>query len=175
VAKYLASKHGKGKDPALLGQSLRWSAADSPLHSVGSELLPQSDKIVQELDFEGRWAADDDADEDGDDDEDDGEEDDDFDEAELQDPEVEEVFQVIVQVLRELDQEGLFGTGAERERLVLSVWEGDQSNVSRYDYAKALNPPAVAKRFGAEMNAGLRAFYQVYMPGQELPADDVFD
>jgi hypothetical protein len=169
VTKYLASQRGKGSDPALQRQTLRWSAADSPLHEAGSGLLPNSDKIVQELDFEGRWQADDDA---GDDDDD---FDDDFDDDELPDPEVEEVFQVVVQVLKELDREGLFGTGAERERLVLSVWEGDQSNVSRYAYAKALNPPAVSRRFGAEMNAGLRAFYQLYMPGEELPEDDVFD
>lgn len=172
VTKSLARKQGKGKDPALQRRSLRWSAADSPLHEVGSQLLPKSDKIVQDLDFEGRWHQDDDAGDDDDDDDDDFE----FDEeAELQDPEVAEVFQVIVQVLRELDQEGAFGTGAERERVVLSVWEGDQSNMSRYEYAKRLNPAAVARRFGEEMNAGLRAFYQVYMPDEDLPEDDVFD
>ena len=167
VTKCLAGHRGKGSDPVLQRQSLRWSSADSPLHAAGSELLPKSDKIVQDLDFEGRWEADDAARED--------EDDDDFDEAELLDPEVEEVFQVIVQVLRELDQQGLFGTGAERERLVLSIWQGDQSNVSRYEYAKALNPPAVAKRFGEEMNLGIRAFYRLHMPDEPPPEDDVFE
>jgi hypothetical protein len=166
VARYLASKRGQGSDPALQRQALRWSSADSPLHAVGSTLLPRSDKIANDLDFEGRDLDELDNDEDA--------EDDDFDD-ELPDPEVEEVFQVAVQVLRELDREGLFGVGAERERLVLGLWKGDQSNLERHAYAKALNPPAVARRFGEEMNIGLRAFYQLYMPGEQLPEDDVFD
>ena len=163
VKRYAAGKYGRGKDPALLRQSLRWSPADSPLHTVGSALLPKSDKIVCELDFEGRWDLE----------EDDGE-DEDFDDAWV-DPEVVEVFQVVVQVLRELDAEGLFGTGAERERLVLSVWEGDQSNLSRHAYAKKLNPPAVTRRFGAEMNLALRAYDQMHHPDKAPSEEDVFD
>jgi hypothetical protein len=169
VARYLASKRGQGSDPALQRQALRWSSADSPLHAVGSGLLPTSDKIVNDLDLAGH-GLDDEDENNGEDDEDD----DDFDDEPI-DPEVEEVFQVAVQVLRELDQQGLFGIGAERERLVLGLWKGDQSNLERHAYAKALNPPAVARRFGDEMNIGLRAFYQLYMPGEPLPEDDVFD
>ena len=157
---------GKPDDPVLQRQALRWSPADSPLHAVGSGLLPRSDKIVQELDFEGRWHVDDDG---GDDEEDDDEDED------LPDPEVEEVFQVVVQVLKELDGEGLFGTGVERERLVLSIWEGDQSNLDRHAYAKVLNPSPVAARFGREMNEGLRAYYALYMADQGPPEDDVFE
>jgi hypothetical protein len=172
VADYVGSKRGQGKDPALQRVSLRWSPCDSPLHEEGSGLLPKSDKIVQELDAVG--GGDDEEDEEIDEDFD--EEDDDFDfDDEEQDPAVGEVFRIAVQVLQEMDRDALFGTDAERERLVLCVWKGDQSNVERHDFAKALNPPSAAKRFGEEMNAGIRAFYKVYMPDQELPEDDVFE
>ena len=155
---------GRPDDPVLTRQSLRWSPCDSPLHELGSGLLPKTDKIVQELDFEGRWADDAEMD------------DDEFEEAcETPDPDVEEVFRVIVQVLQELDREGLFGTGAERERLVLSVWQGDQSNLSRYDFAKALNPPAVTARFGREMNEGLVAYYQAFYGNKHKADVDVFE
>ncbi len=169
VSDYAGSKRGKGKDPELQRVSLRWSPCDSPLHEEGSGLLPESDRIVQELDVEGGGADEDDGDFDGEDDEDDY-----FDDEE-QDPAVGEVLRIAVQALQEMDRDGLFGTGADRERLVLCVWKGDQSNIERHEFAKALNPPTVAKRFGEEMNAGIRAFYQVYMPGQELPEDDVFE
>jgi hypothetical protein len=164
VAKYLASERGKGSDPVLQRQTLRWSPCDSPLHQEGSDLLPKSDKIVDALNLEG--------DPDG---EDFDEDDDDFDEGDEPDPAIAEVIAIAVQVLQEMDKEGLFGAGAERERLVLCVWKGDQSNMERYEFAKALNPPAVATRFGEELNEGNRAFYRVHMPDEQLPEDDVFD
>jgi hypothetical protein len=179
VAKYLAGKFGQGRDPALLRESLRWSAADSPLHAAGLELLSRSDAIVQELDIEGRWSegADDEDDADGDEngDENDDENDDDVDFDDLLDPDVLAVFRTAQQALSDLDEEGLFGHGTERERLVLCIWEGDQSNEARYLYAKSLNPPSVARRFGQEMNAGLRAYYRAWMPEEEAPQDDVFE
>ncbi len=168
VAESATSKMGQGKDPALQRESLRWSPCDSPLHEEGSALLPESDRIVQELDAEGGGA------EDTDDDFDDDDDDDYFDDEE-QHPAVAEVFRVAVQALQEMDRDGLFGTGAPREQLVLCVWKGDQSNVERYDFAKALNSPAAARRFGDEMNAGIRAFYKLHMPDEELPEDDVFE
>jgi hypothetical protein len=155
---------GTPDDPAFQRQSLRWSPCDSPLHEFGSGLLPRSDKIVRDIDFEGRWSGD-------------GELDDEAYEADedLSDPEVDEVFQVIRQVLKELDREAVFGTGAERERLVLSIWQGDQSNVSRYAFAKALNPPAVVARFGREMNDGAHAYDRLYHGPDAEREDDVFE
>ncbi len=154
---------GKPDDPALLRRMLRWSPCDSPLHAVGSALLPRCNDIVRELDFEGRWADDADMD------------DDEFEEAcETPDPEVQEVFRLIVQELQGLDREGVFGTGAERERLVLSVWEGDQSNLDRYAFAKSLNPPEVTARFGREMNDALRAGDKAWHGGKRRLKLDVF-
>ena len=171
VAHSLASKRGQGRDPELQRATLRWSPCDSPLHGEGESLLPESDRIVQELELEDSSEDDDDDDFDEDFDGDD----DDFLEDEDRDPAVDEVFAIAVQVLQEMDRDGLFGSGAEREHLVLGIWKGDQSNVERYEFAKLLNPLPVAKRFGEEMNAGLRAFYKLYMPEEELPEDDVFE
>ena len=170
VADLLASKRGQGRDPALQRQSQRWSPADSPLHEEGADLLPESNQLVQELEAE--------ADEDDDFEGDDFDEDADFadvDDGEDLDAAAAEVFEIVVQALQEMDEEGLFGAGAERERLVLCVLKGDQSNLERHDFAKMLNPAAVAKRFGDEMNEGNRAFYKLHLPHEDLPEDDVFE
>ena len=170
VAHAVASRRGQGRDPELQRATLRWSPCDSPLHGEGESLLTESDRLVQELELDGGGENDDDA-EDFDEDLDD----DDFLEDEDHDPVVEAVFAIAVQVLQEMDRDGLFGRGAERERLVLCIWKGDQSNVERHEFAKLLNPLPVARRFGEEMNAGIRAFYKLHMPQEEVPDDDVFE
>ena len=171
VATLLASKRGKGRDAALVRENLRWSLVDSPLHEQGADLLPEANLLVQELDAE--------ADEEDDFDADDFDEDAEFDavddDGETLDTLVDEVFEIAVEALQEMDEEGLFGSGPERERLVLCVWKADQANLERYDFAKMLNPSAVARRFGQEMNAGNQAFYKLYLPDEELPGDDVFE
>lgn len=152
VRKAMLAQGGRPDDPALLRRLLRWSPCDSPLHAVGEALLPKSDQLIHAIDFEGRWAEET---EDMDDDE--------FDDAcEAPDPELDEVFRVVVQELQGLDREGLFGTGADRERFVLSVWQGDQSDRSRHDFAKSLNPPSVTARFGREMNDAVQANDQLW-------------
>lgn len=155
---------GRPDDPGLLRRSLRWSPCDSPLHAVGAELLARSDKVIQAADFEGRWADDDDLD------------DDEFDEAcETPDPDVQEVFRIVVEELQRLDREGLFGTGTERQGFVLSVWQGDQSNLSRHAFAKMLNPPETAARFGREMNDQVLAHTLAFHGEKALPELDVFE
>jgi hypothetical protein len=155
---------GTPDDPAWQRQALRWSPCDSPLHEIGSGLLPRSDKIVQALDFEGRWGDDDDLDDDA------------FEELmESGDPEVDAVFRIVTHVLKELDLEGLFGHGPERHRLVLSIWEGDQSNQARYAFAKALNPPSVVERFGREMNDGAHAHDRLFHGAEAAREDEVFE
>ena len=161
----MLAQGGTLDDPALWRRALRWSPCDSPLHDVGSTLLPESDKVLQELDLEGRWADDAEMD------------DDEFEEAcEAPDPALDEVFRVIVQELQGLDREGLFGTGAEREGFVLSVWQGDQSDQSRYDFAKALNPPEVTQRFGREMNDAALADDKLWnRRGRQRSKPEVFE
>ena len=65
--------------------------------------------------------------------------------------------------------------GDERERLVLSIWQGDQSNQSRHDFAKALNPPMVTARFGRELNDAARAYDRLYHGKESEREDDVFE
>jgi hypothetical protein len=159
VKRYQEREHGRGKDPELLRASLRWSPCDSPLHEVGSTLLPESDELIQVLDPALAESPDDDEDD----------EDDEF------DPRVLKVFELAIQALQEMDAEGLFGAGAERDALVLGLWKGDQSTGERYAYARQLNAIDVAQRFGAEMNAGVRAFYAANFADVDAPEDEVFD
>lgn len=51
------------------------------------------------------------------------------------------------------DEEGAFGHGSVREQAVVLVARGDQSDAERIEWAKQINPPAVWKRFEAEMQA----------------------
>ncbi len=55
----------------------------------------------------------------------------------------------MIEALKWLDQEGLFGIGAERERVTLFVTISDDSRAEELENAsaKVLNPPAVFDRF----------------------------
>lgn len=155
---------GTPDDAALQRQSLRWHLHDSPLGRFADTLLPKSGQILRELDLEGRWRNDADMD------------DDEFEEAlEQGDPDVDEVFRVFHQSLADLDLEGVFGHGPARHRLVLSIWEGDQSDEARYAFAKALNPPTVVARFGREMNEGAHACDRLFHGPEVQREDSVFE
>lgn len=62
-----------------------------------------------------------------------------------------QVFEACIRVLRELDSEGLFGRGEDRERIVINLWMGDQSDEGQVRWARRLNPPSVAKRYAVEL------------------------
>ncbi|MBN3724791.1 DUF4303 domain-containing protein [Burkholderia sp. Ac-20379] len=55
----------------------------------------------------------------------------------------------MIEALRLLDQEGLFGTGAAREKftLFISISDDDGADALESESATMLNPPAVAQRF----------------------------
>lgn len=55
----------------------------------------------------------------------------------------------MIEALRLLNQEGLFGTGAEREKITLFVTISDDNGAVQLENesAKVLNPPAVFDRF----------------------------
>lgn len=134
LARATAAAVGKrGGDPALRQASLRWSPADSPLHAEGDGLLPKSGAL--------RDAGPDP-----------------YDDSPAGEAAVKLVFESAVAALRELDREGLFGAGVEREALVVGVWYGDQSDEERVEYARALNPAPVAERFERELAAADEAF-----------------
>jgi len=130
TAKYWSNNGG---DPALHRSSLRWSPCDSPLHVEGQGLLARSEAIRRQGP-------------------------DPYEDSPESDEAVSMVFDLAVEILRDLDSEGLFGSDFGRSRLVLCVWKGDQSNEERVGYARALNPKAVATRFATELDDGNRAF-----------------
>ncbi|MBN3822062.1 DUF4303 domain-containing protein [Burkholderia sp. Ac-20384] len=55
----------------------------------------------------------------------------------------------MIDALRQLDREGLFGIGAEREKITLFVTISDDNGAAALEHesAKVLNPPAVFDRF----------------------------
>ena len=122
-----------GSEPAMQRAALRWSPVDSPLHAEGEGLLAGSDRLR-------RAGADPYADT----------------------PEADEaislVFDVAIQALKQLDGDGTFGPGPEREQLVLGIWKGDQSDEERTEFASLLNPRPVAERFAREVAEQSRAF-----------------
>jgi hypothetical protein len=71
------------------------------------------------------------------------------------------VFDVVLDVLSQLDRERVFGSGPERARIVIGVWMGDQSDEQRIEFARRLNPPATVQRFAEEMEAGYAAFQEL--------------
>ncbi len=58
-------------------------------------------------------------------------------------------YETLFRVLRELDAEGLFGTGPERERMTLIIWVTDSfgSDTNRDVSIRELNPECVYRRF----------------------------
>jgi hypothetical protein len=126
----------KGGDPTLTRATLRFSPCDSPLHEGGQSLLPLSDSL--------RTAGPDP-----------------YDDTEEAHAAVSLVFDVAVEVLRQLDHENVFGTGLERERLVLGIWIGDQSDEEQIEFIRKLNPESVVHRFAQELEDGNRAFTEL--------------
>ena len=118
-----------GGDPVRQRASLRWSPCDSPLHLEGEALLPLTSELREQLP-------------------------DPYQDCPQSDAAIEAVFEIAVQALKRLDEEGLFGAGDERARLVLSVWKGDQSDEERVAFARLLNSASVADAFERELAAG---------------------
>ena len=122
-----------GRHRTLRRVSLRWSPCDSPLHEEGQELLTRSDAVRQSGP-------------------------DPYDDTAEGEAAVALVFEVVVEALQALDRANTFGTGEERQRIVLGVWMGDQSDEERID-VRLLNPAAVADSFERDIEAGNRAFH----------------
>ncbi|WUI03031.1 DUF4303 domain-containing protein [Spirillospora sp. NBC_00431] len=137
---------------------LRWSPVDSPYHMFGE------DHFGPVLELLGRrgdpWQRDDDG----------------------LDAEIDARFEACFQALAMLDEEGFFGRGAERERVLVNVLQGDQSDRSILENARRLNPPGAVARLerdldippsaGEFVTLGSRGAYQInaleYAPGPGL-------
>jgi hypothetical protein len=118
---------------------LRWSPADSPMIDVAgkcfdrvNELAKQLQPIFNGFDVDNGWE--------------------DFRAFSAK------IAAVCVDVLKELDREGLFGIGAARELVIIVLLWGDQSDEDRLKYASQLNSESACKRFADEMHAAIEEF-----------------
>jgi hypothetical protein len=97
---------------------LRWSPVDSPYHMLGEDHFAG---VLQVLNDRGDpWQRDDDG----------------------LDAEIDGRFEAAFRALARLDEEGVFGRGAERTRVVVNILQGDQEEECVLENARRLNPPA---------------------------------
>lgn len=145
VARRHAGAYGRGE--AEQAEDLRWSPPDWPLHMLGEEHFAG---VLELLESRGDpWQRDDDG----------------------LDAEVDARFEACFRALALLDAEGFFGGGAERDRVIVTVLQGDQSDRSRLENARRLNPPAalaglerdldVPEPIGDFVTLGSKGAYQV--------------
>ncbi len=121
--KYMAKGHYQGRALEQLRRELRWSPCDSPLHGEGAaycqranELLEPVPELLQALN------------------------DREHDSRKRSDKLIEQLDSIFLDVLKQLDAEGVFGRGEHRASVVVNLLMGDQSDESRLAYAKQLNP-----------------------------------
>lgn len=106
---------------------LRWSPADSSYLEMGAEHFGESEAILAALPHIHELPHDQFVDR------------------------VRRVHECCIGALQDLDAEGFFGSGSERDAVTLNVFQGDQSNRSRLDNARRLNPPAACERIAADL------------------------
>lgn len=118
------NRRGKASSTAReLRASLRWSAADSPHHDeIDFEGVDMSGvaATLHAIDVRRERAK--------------------FDAF------VAEIHEMFYRVLKQLDDEGAFGTGRAREKLFVSMMMGDRDR-SVLELGKRLNPPAAFERY----------------------------
>jgi hypothetical protein len=115
----------------LLRFRLRWSPCDSPLHLEGerhfdefnTEMMPSVYSALDDIDTEQGW--------------------DEFHTF------VSHLENLVCEVLTEVDQEGVFGRGEERDKSFISVLMGDQDE-SIVSIGRRLNPSKSFERFESE-------------------------
>ncbi len=122
VARVYAGEFGRTAEEHAA--ELRWSPADSPHHMLGEHHFA----AVQEW-LDGRAAG-----------------------GEVDGAEAELRREACFRALAGLDDEGFFGRGDERDRVVVAVLRGDQSDRSLLEGARRLNPAAAAARLAADLD-----------------------
>ena len=106
---------------------LRWSPADSPYMEMGLEHFDPVEALLAALPHIYDLSP-----------------------VEFRDR-VDRVHACCTAALQRLDADGFFGAGAERDAVIVNILQGDQSNRSRLDNAKVLNPPAAWDRLAAAL------------------------
>lgn len=121
-------------------EKLRWSPCDSPRHLAFEDCLKEADQIVGSAghimygpDTMGEFASE---------------------EAEMEgDAMYYAIPKVFIKVLQRLDNEGVFGTGKAREKILVNIFKGDQATEEMLDFAQRLNPASVYARYAAEIGS----------------------
>jgi hypothetical protein len=132
--KYSTIKYYQGFSIEQLRERLRWSPCDSPLHTNGEEYFAEVNDFVAKVPVildaiptEESWQE--------------------FNSF------VDRFIDVCITVLKQLDDEGVFGEGEQRSSIVLNILMGDQSDEERMKYAKLLNPSSVYNHFAQVYHA----------------------
>ena len=134
--KYMAVGDNNGRTLEQLRLELRWSPCDSPLHSEGeaycrraNEMLEPVPELLQAL-YEREHNS-----------------------WEQSDKLIEQLDSIFIDVLKQLDAEGVFGRGEHRESVVVNLLMGDQSDESRLAYAKQLNPREAYQKLEQDLSS----------------------
>jgi hypothetical protein len=133
VHKYKANPLYANESEDRLRLSLRWTPCDSPLHLEGEEHFTEVNTIMSSIaqtiyaiDIDNGW-------------------------NEFEDF-VNRLETSICEVLKVIDEEGIFGVGQEREGIFVTILMGDQDN-SILHIGRRLNPPITIERFEKEWHA----------------------
>jgi hypothetical protein len=129
VSKYQENPIFDTKSEFDLRSSLKWSSADSPLHGLCECLPGDLDGLMAEI-SENYYDSEDDV------------------QAEELCREVEKIF---IEALKKLDADGLFGTGEDRQKIVVNILKGDQSIEEKVHFASLLNSPEILSGFEEDM------------------------
>ncbi len=115
--------YNQGRTLEQLRRELRWSPCDSPLHSEGGSYCQRANELLEPVPelLQALYDREHDA-------------------WERSDKLIEQLDSIFLDVLKQLDAEGVFGRGEHRASVVVNLLMGDQSNESRLAYAKQLNP-----------------------------------
>jgi hypothetical protein len=132
----VAFRYAKARASAmnLERSALRWSMGDSPLLEEALTLLPKTQALR-------------------------GEEPDPYSDEEGAEAATDAFFRAATQALQQMDEEGVFGVEAEREKLVVSVWLNDESNEDMLATARHLNSDIIVRRYAEELDAGIKAYF----------------
>ena len=121
--KYMAKDYTQGRTLEQLRRELRWSPCDSPLHSEGGSYCQRANEQLEPVPelLQALYDRE-------------------HDSWEQSDKLIEQLDSIFLDVLKQLDAEGVFGRGEHRASVVVNLLMGDQSDESRLAYAKQLNP-----------------------------------
>jgi len=123
ASRYKEMEQHRHRDIEGIKRMLKWSPVDSPLHTGWCGIIESLQSIMNQISNELSEIP--------------------FDQDDWTEFEqyVAQLEDAIANALRRIDAEGLFGSGDKRKRVVVNLLMGDQSDESRIEFAKRVNPP----------------------------------